>query len=135
MRVWNYKLGDLVEISDTQYSFIMCVVKAQGNMQTAIEEFKVSREQLDIWDKDAIFKSALDSHLTVLFRSRGLTADYIKSYLLTTLAGKEVPTKIQMSAINASVKALGMGLGKGPTLKTTMTADNTVIEFNDGTEE
>ena len=134
MRVWDYKVGDLVEISDSQYSFLQQVVKLQGDMAKAIEEFKISREQLDIWDKDTIFKSALDSHLTVLFRSRGLTTEYIKSYLMTTLVGKEKPTKEQMAAINASIRALGMGLGKSSQAKVSISPESINLEWNDGVD-
>ena len=135
MKIFDYKIGDLVEISDSQYSFLQSVIKHQGNMQVAIEEFKISREQLDIWDKDAVFKSALDSHLTVLFRSRGLTSEYIKSYLLGTITGNEKPTKEQMGAINASIRALGMGLGRGVTGKVSVSPEAVKIEWNDGVDD
>ena len=137
MKIYDYKIADLVEISDAQYDFLQAIIKYNGRMEEARKEFKVSDEQFEIWSKDEIFKSVLESHLTVLFRSRGLTADYIKSYLLSTLEGKKEPSRVQLMAINASVKALGMGLSPrtGINGKITVTPESTKLEFNDGLEE
>lgn len=134
MKIYDYTSAAVIEVSDAQYDFMQAVIKASGRIEDARKEYPITDEQLANWKQDPVFWPILEGHLTVLYRSRGLTADYIKDYLLSTLEGKKTPSKEQMMAINQSVKALGMGMQPraGFSGKVTLAPDTTKIEFNDG---
>src|SRR5574343_2032205 len=110
MKVYDYVSKECVEVSDTQYDFLECCIKHKGRLVDAVADFKVSQEQLDTWKKDPIFWPVVEGHLTVLWKSRGLTAEYVKSYLLSTMDGKITPTRAQLQAVNASARLLSMGM-------------------------
>ena len=135
MRIYDYNLGDVVQISDVQYDFMQAVIKHSGRISEAIKEYPVSEEQIELWKKDAVFWPVLEGHITILIRAQGLSPDYIKDYLLSTLHGSKEPTEAQLKAIGHSIRALGLGTGKqGFSGSVTVTPQNTKITFNDGLE-
>ena len=136
MKIYDYVTQDAIEISDTQYDFMQFVVKHNGNIDLALKDYPVSQEQLNLWKEDKIFWPCLEAHLVTLARARGLNSDYIKDYLLSTLTGQKEPTEVQMKAINASVRALGMGLAarRGFSGSVVVSPSNTQIVFEDGLE-
>lgn len=137
MKIYDYNIGDLVEITDTQFDFMQAVIKHGGRIELALKDYPVSDEQITAWRADSVFWPVLEGHVTILIRARGLSSDYIKDLLLSTLAGKTVPTKEQMQAINTSVRALGMGQQPRPGFggQVTVNPGNTTITFNDGLEK
>lgn len=134
MKIYNYQSGGVVEISDAQYDFMQAFIKHSGRMEFIIKDFPISQEQLEAWHNDPVFWPILESHMTILIESRGLTPEYVKAYLLKTITGQTQPTREQAMAINTSVKALGMGLQQrtGINGKAIVTPENVTIEFNDG---
>lgn len=136
MQIYDYTTSECVEVSDAQYDFMQAVIKCSGRMEDVRKEYPITNEQLEIWKADPIFWPVLLGHLTILNKSRGLTPEYIKSFLVDTLSGKKNPTKAQAMAINASVRALGMGLQpRSFNGKLSVTPGNTEIVFSDGLEE
>lgn len=134
MLVYDYVTANVVEVADVQYDFLQSIIKAHGVMDVALKETPVSAEQLKSWKEDPIFWPIVQGHLQVLHRGRGLTPEYLKSYLLGTLDGTKRPTGEQLKAIGHSLRALGMGLAprQGFGGKATITGETTIIEFNDG---
>jgi len=137
MKVYDYVSSDVVEVSDAQYDFMQAVLKHGGRVEAALKECPVSDEQMATWRADRMFWPVLEGHVTILIRARGLSTDYIKDYLLSTLSGKKEPTDTQMKAINTSVRALGMGLTPrtGFNGAVTVSPTNTTITFNDGLDK
>jgi hypothetical protein len=134
MKIYDYNRGDIVEISNAQYDFMQSVIKHSGRLDAAIADYPVSAEQIDLWRKDPEFWPVLEGYLSILIRSHGLSPEYIKDYLLSTLYGTKKPTKEQLTAIAQSIRALGMGL-QSRTVKANITPSNTTIEFVDGLDE
>ena len=133
MKVYDYISACVVEVSEVQYDFIQSLIKHGGKESLALEEIKVSREYLEAWKKDPVFWPVVQGHMQVSGQARGLTPEYVKSYLIGTIAGKEKPSREQMQAINTSVRALGMGLQhRAFQGKVTATPEGTTLEFNDG---
>lgn len=134
MLVYDYVTTDVVEVTDSQYDFLQALIKSHGAMDAALKEVPVTAEQMDAWKGDPVFWPVVQGHLQVLHRSRGLTPEYLKSYLLGTLDGTKRPTGEQLKAIGHSLRALGMGLAprQGFGGKATITGETTIIEFNDG---
>lgn len=133
MKIYDYNIGDVVEISDAQYDFMQAVIKHSGRIAEAIKDYPVSNEQIDNWRKDKVFWPVLEGHISILIRAQGLSPDYIKDYLLSTLHGSKVPTDAQLKAIGHSIRALGMGMNnRGFNGSVTVTPQNTKITFNDG---
>lgn len=136
MKIYDYNLGEVVEISEEQYNFMEAVIKHSGRIADALKDYPVSDELIDQWRKDKLFWPVLEGHITILIRSHGLSPEYIKDYLLSTLHGSKVPTETQMKAIGHSIRALGMGLSKqGFQGSVTVTPQNTKIVFNDGLDK
>ncbi|MFA6315733.1 MAG: hypothetical protein WC648_05200 [Candidatus Paceibacterota bacterium] len=134
MKIYDYNIGDLVEISDTQYDFMQAVIKCGGRFDLALVDYPVSQEKIEEWKKDQVFWPVLDGHIKILIRAKGLNPEYIKDFLLSTLAGKKEPTDAQLKAINASIRALGMGLQQRA-FTATLTPNNTTVTFNDGLDK
>jgi len=133
MKIYDYVTATVIEISDAQYEFMQNLMKHSGKESEAREESKVSAEVFESWKNDPVFWPIVQGYVKVLIQSRGLTPEYLKSYLLSTIAGNEKPTNEQLKAIGHSVRALGMGLqNRTFSGKATITPDNTTIEFNDG---
>jgi hypothetical protein len=137
MKIYDYAISGLVEVTDGQYEFMQAVIKYSGRMEEVYTNYTAaSRELVAQWLTDPMFKQLMDGYITVLCRSRGLTPEYLKSELIQTIAGQKAPTKAQMSAINASIKALGMGMARtGFSGKVDITPESTQIVFNDGLDE
>ena len=133
MVIYDYVSGEAVEISESQYDFMQAVIKSSGRMEEARKIYAITDEQLAAWKNDPVFWPVLEGHVAILLKARGLTPEYIKAYLIDTLYGKKDPTKSQMGAINASVRALGMGLNPrtGINGKVVVTPTNTQIEFKE----
>lgn len=133
MKVYDYISASVVEVTEAQYNFIYALIKHQGDEAKAAEEGKVSQDQINEWKKDPVFWPTVKGHVQVQIQARGLSTDYIKSYLLSTIVGQEKPTREQMQAVNTSVRALGMGMQqRGIQGKMTATPEGTTLEFNDG---
>ena len=132
MRIWDFVAGDLVEISDQQYDFIQSIIKANGVMAKARELYPVTEEQFTIWNNDAVYNQVLKGWETVIYKSRGLCAEYIKAKLFEGIE-KDKLTKTQLKAIDSAMKSLGMG-AQQQRFKAQITPDNTIVEFSDGTE-
>lgn len=124
----------MVEVTEAQYNFIYAVIKHQGDEAKAAEEGKVSRDQINEWKKDPVFWPTVKGHVQVQIQARGLSTDYIKSYLLSTIVGQEKPTREQMQAVNTSVRALGMGMQQRTAFngKAAISPENITIEFSEG---
>lgn len=133
MKIYDYNIGDVVEISDSQYDFMQAVIKHSGRIDSAIKDYPVSDEVIDTWRKDKVFWPVLEGHIAILIRAQGLSPDYIKDYLLSTLHGSKEPTDAQLKAIGHSIRALGMGMTRqGFQGSVTVSPANTKITFNDG---
>lgn len=136
MKIYDYNIGDIVEISDAQYDFMQAVIKHSGRIDSAIKDYPVSDEVIDTWRKDKVFWPVLEGHISILIRAMGLSPDYIKDYLLSTLHGSKEPTDVQLRAIGHSIRALGMGMNRqGFQGSVTVTPQNTKITFNDGLDK
>lgn len=132
MKLWDYEMGMLVEVSEGQYDFMQALMKAQGNVKDALKAYPVTEEQLATWQKDAIFWPVVEGWCKMFAKSRGLIPEFIKGRLLEGIH-KDNLTKSQLAAINTATRALGMGnTGTKTTLKAEITEANTTIEFNEG---
>ena len=134
MRIYNYVDGEVVDITDQQYDFLHILVRHNGRMDSAIKECPIPDEQLKLWQEDKVFWPVLTGYIEVVSRARGLTADYVKDFLLGVLSGRREPTEAQLKIVNQAVRALGMGLQSRTASKVEITPSNTTITFNDGTD-
>ena len=110
------------------------VIKHSGRFDLALKDYPVSDEQMIVWKEDKVFWPLLNAWITKLAESRGLTPEYVKSFLFSTLEGKIEPNDNQMKAINNTIRALGLGLAerKGFNGAITISPSNTQIVFEDG---
>ena len=134
MKIYDYNDGKVKDITDQQYDFIQEVIKHCGRMDAVLKDYPVPPEELAKWKDDPTFWPILEGHLTILVRSKGLSLEYAKEFLLDTLSGAKERTSEQMKAINATIKVLGAGVATRPGFsgKVTLSPDNTKIEFSDG---
>lgn len=136
IRIYDYNTSETPEITEAQYDFIQMVIKHCGRIDMVLKEYPVPQDDLDKWHTEP-FWAILEGYLRVLIKSKGLSVDYVKEFLLDTIAGRKNPNKQQMAAVNASLKALGCGVSvrNGFNGSVTVTPENTRIEFNDGLNE
>jgi len=136
IKIYDYNTGETPEITEAQYDFLQIVIKHCGRMDTVLKEYPVPQEALDKWHTEP-FWTILEGYLRVLIKAKGLSVDYVKEFLLDTIAGRKQPSKQQLAAVNASLKALGCGVSvrNGFNGSVTVTPENTKIEFNDGMNE
>jgi hypothetical protein len=130
MRIWDFVAGDLVEVSHQQYDFIQAIIKANGVMDKARELYPVTEEQFNIWKDDAIYNQVLKGWESVIYKSRGLCAEYIKAKLFEGIE-KDKLTKTQLNAINTAAKCLGLGATQRQ-FKAEIAPNDVKIVFNDG---
>jgi len=133
IKVYDYTSGDTPEITEAQYDFLQMVIKNCGRIDMVLKEYPIEKKELDKWRKTT-FWPILDGYLRVLIKAKGLSVDYVKEFLLDTIAGRKEPTKEQLAAVNASLKALGCGVSvrNGFNGSVTVTPENTKVVFNDG---
>lgn len=134
MKIYDYSTGNVVEVTDGQFDFMQAVIRHSGRMDLVVKDFPISDEQVKAWQADPVFWPILEGHLQILHEARGLTPEYVKSCLLKTIRGSDVPTREQAQAINTSVKALGMGLQQrtGFNGKAVFSPENVTLEFTQG---
>ena len=133
MKIYDYNDGKVKDITDQQYDFIQEVIKHCGRMDAVLKDYPVPPEELAKWKDDTTFWPILEGHLTILVRSKGLSLEYAKEFLLDTLSGAKERTSEQMKAINATIKVLGAGVATRPGFsgKVTLSPDNTQFEFKE----
>ena len=136
MKIYDYNTGEVVDIDPIQYDFLHAFIKADCRQEAVLKDMpEIATETLLMWQSGP-FWPILQGYVTVLKRSKGLTGDYLKDFLMQVLAGRKEPTDAQLKVIGHAVKILGLGLqprhGFGGSV--TVTPDNTVITFNDGLE-
>ena len=133
MKIYCYENRAVVEISDAQYDFLQAMMKHSGRMVDVKKDYPITDEQIADWKADPIFSLVLKGYEAALFKSRGLTPEFVKKEIMETLEGTE-KTFEQCRAVANAIKALGMGLtprtGFGG--KITVAPENTTITFNDG---
>ena len=134
---YDYTDGTVKEITEAQYDFLQLVIKHSGRIDSVLKEYPVPQEELDKWGNDPVFWPMLNGYLSVIVKARGLSVDKVKEFLLDTIVGQKEPTKQQMAAVNAALKALGVGANtrQGFNGKVTISPENTQIVFNDGLGE
>lgn len=132
IKIYDYNTGETPEITEAQYDFLQIVIKHCGRMDTVLKEYPVPQEDLDKWHTEP-FWAILEGYLRVLIKAKGLSVDYVKEFLLDTIAGRKQPSKQQLAAVNASLKALGCGVSIRPGFngKATLTPDSVQFEFTE----
>ena len=137
MRIYDYISRGVIEVSDDQYDFMQALLKNNGRFEDAKKDFPVTNEKIEEWRKDSLFWPCLEGWLVVLWKSRGLTVEYVKSYILDTLEGKAKPDETQMKALTNSIRALGMGLNPrtGINGKVQIAPESVILEFSDGIDD
>ena len=130
---YDYTDGTVKEITEAQYDFLQMVIKHSGRIDSVLKEYPVPTEDMDKWRADPIFWPMLEGYLTVLVKSRGLSVDKVKEFLLDTIVGQKQPTKEQLAAANAALKALGVGVNNRNGFKgeVTVTPSNTTFVFEE----
>jgi len=132
MKIYNYHSGEVEDITDEQYDFLHAFIKNDCHTERTLKEVPtITTETLTEW-KSGPFWPILEGYVTVLKRSKGLTGDYLKDFLMQVLAGKKEPTREQLSVIGHAVKVLGLGLqSRGFAGKVTLNPDSTQFEFKE----
>ena len=135
--IYDYTDSQVKEITEAQYDFIQMLIKHSGRMDSLLKEYPVPQEELDKWRADPVFWPILNGYIMVIVKSRGLSIDKVKEFLLDVIVGFKEPSKMQMMAVNAALKALGAGVIVRPGFsgKVTVTPENTEVVFNDGLEQ
>lgn len=133
MKNYDYTDGKVKDITEAQYDFLQIVIKHSGRLDSVLKEYPVPMDELDKWKADPVFWPMLEGYLVVLVKSRGLSIDKVKEFLLDAIAGQTQPTKEQMAAANAALKALGVGVNNRSGFKgeLTMTPANTTFVFEE----
>jgi hypothetical protein len=132
MKIYDYNTGEVTDITDEQYDFLHAFIKNDCRQLPPTQEVPgIPGETLTRWQSEP-FWAILEGYVTVLKRSKGLTGDYLKDFLMQVLAGRKEPTDAQLKIIGHAVKVLGLGLqSRGFAGKVTLNPDSTQFEFKE----
>ena len=120
----------MLEISDAQFSFLESVA-TEKDVNKALDLQVVSNEMKDQWKDDKDFWNSALAIADQLQKAHILNLAYIKDQLLTTIEGTRASTKIQIAAINASIKLLTGGGAGIRTAKAIVTPDSFSVSFEE----
>lgn len=134
MKVYDYTDGEVKEIEDIQYDFLQVVITHCGRMDMILKEFPVPADKLEAWQKDPVFWPLLQGYITILVKSKGLSLDKLREFMMDVIAGKKDATKAQLAICNAAVRVLLPNNTKAQ-FQATITPESTKITFNDGLDE
>lgn len=133
MLVYDYKTGNCVEIQAAQYDFLQFVIKSCGKITNVYDGYTVPEEDLEAWRKDPVFWPIVQDYAAVIAKSKGLSGDYVKSFLLEVIRGDRNPSKEQQRAVDSAIKMINSGLTmrKGFKGEFTMSPNNTSFFFEE----
>lgn len=132
MKIYSYNSGEVEDITDIQYDFLHAFIKHDCRKEAVFKDIpELTEETLTGWQSEP-FWAILEGYVTVLKRSKGLTGDYLKDFLMQVLAGRKEPTDAQLKVIGHAVKVLGLGLqSRGFSGKVTLNPESTQFEFKE----
>lgn len=135
MKIYSLSIKRVLEISDIQFEFLERVSMNNGDIDKSVKEGNISIETIEDWKKDDNFWSSVEAVSNQFATARVLTVGYLKDQLISSIEGSRTPTKIQMAAINASIKLLtGSGMGNR-SAKLEITPNSFSVSFDEGSGE
>lgn len=132
MFVYSLATKSCIDITETQHAFLEKVAQTNGDINKAVGETCMSMQVLAEWKLDDKFWPMVEALGKQLAMARVLNLAYVKDQLISTIEGSKAPTKIQMAAINASIKLLQTGSAGIRTAKVEVTPDSFKVEFEEG---
>jgi hypothetical protein len=129
--IYSLSLKHCLNISDIQFDFLESVATNKGDIEKALELQPVSQEIKDGWKKDEDFWSSVTAVSNQLAMARTLNLAYVKDQLLATIEGQKQPNKMQMAAINASIRLLQAGSAGIRSAKMEVTPDSFKVSFEE----
>lgn len=130
--IYSLSLKSCLNISDIQFDFLESVASNKGDINKALDLQPVSQEIKDAWKKDEDFWSSVIAVSNQLAMARTLNLAYVKDQLLSTIEGHKQPSKMQMAAINASIRLLQTGSAGIRSAKMEVTPDSFKVVFEEG---
>ena len=131
-KIYDYNTAEVVDITDEQYDFLHAFIRHDCHKDAVFKDMPTLTEETLLGWQSGPFWPILEGYVTVLKRSKGLTGDYLKDFLMQVLAGRKEPTDAQLKVIGHAVKVLGLGLqSRAFAGKVTLNPDSTQFEFKE----
>lgn len=131
-KIYDYHTAEVVDIADEQYDFLHSFIKNDCRKEAVFKDMPTLTEETLAGWQSGPFWPILEGYVTVLKRSRGLTGDYLKDFLMQVLAGRKEPTEAQLKVIGHAVRVLGLGIqSRAMSGKVTLSPESTQFEFKE----